>query len=195
MDQMDPRRLLVNVAKVLNQLNIPYIVSGGVAILIWGRPRFTADIDIVMELKDSDVDKLERGLLKKSKGSYIDVNSIRQALADKSEFNFIDNETGMKVDFWVLKENDPFDISRMNRKVAKKIFGEKIYFSSAEDLILSKLIWYKISPSERQMDDVKSIFKISGTKLNKKYLNKWAEKLALSQLLNKLLEKIKSEKK
>jgi len=172
MSQIDSRRLLVNIAKVLNRLDIPYIVSGGIAVLIWGRPRFTADINIVIKLKDSDVKKLERGLLKISKGSYIDAYSIKQALVEKSEFSFVDNETGIKVDFWILKEKDSFDISRISRRVARKIFGQKIYFSSAEDLILIKLVWYKISLSERQLDDVKSIFKISGSKLDLKYLKR-----------------------
>lgn len=189
MEQIDPRHLLINVARVLNRLKIPYIITGGIAILIWGRPRFTADIDIVIEIKETDIDNLERGLLKVSKSGYVDINLMRQAIMNKSEFNFIDGETGVKVDFWILKEGDFFDASRIKRRVAKKIFGEKVYFSSAEDLILVKLSWYKISPSDRQLDDVKSILKISGDKLDIKYLNKWAKKLGVLKILNKLKNK------
>ncbi len=67
--------------------------------------------------------------------------------------------------------------------------GEKVYFSSAEDLILMKLSWYKISPSDRQLDDVKSILKISGDKLDARYLNKWAKKLGVLKILNRLKNK------
>ncbi len=189
MEQIDPKRLLVNIARILNRLKIPYIVTGGIAVLVWGRPRFTADIDIVVELKESDIDRLERNLLKIGKSGYVDIDLMRDALKNKSEFNFIDGETGVKVDFWLLKEGDSFDAVRMKRRVSKKIFGEKVYFSSAEDLILMKLSWYKISPSERHLDDVKSIFSISGNKLDMKYLNKWAKKLDVLKILNKLLIK------
>jgi len=51
MELIDPRQLLVKVAKVLDNLSIPYVVTGGMAVTIWGRVRFTADIDIVIELK------------------------------------------------------------------------------------------------------------------------------------------------
>ncbi len=187
MKQIDPRDLLVDIAKILNRLKIPYIVTGGIAVLIWGRPRFTADIDIVVELKEDDIDNLERGLSKLGKAGYFDTDLMRQALAKRSEFNFIDWTTGVKVDFWILKENDAFDASRIKRRVAKKIFGEKVYFSSAEDLILIKLLWHKMSPSERQLDDARSIFRISGEKLDMKYLTQWAKKLGVFKILNKLL--------
>jgi hypothetical protein len=42
-----PRELLIEIAKILDKLKIPYLVTGGIAVLIWGRPRFTADIDII----------------------------------------------------------------------------------------------------------------------------------------------------
>ncbi len=54
-EQIDPRHLLINIARILKQLKIPYIITGGMAVLIWGRPRFTADIDIVVELKKKDM--------------------------------------------------------------------------------------------------------------------------------------------
>ncbi len=50
MREADPRQLLVSITKTLKYLNIPYLVTGGIAVLVWGRPRFTADIDIVVEL-------------------------------------------------------------------------------------------------------------------------------------------------
>lgn len=46
-EETDPRKLLIKIAKILKELKIPYLVTGGVAVLIWGRPRFTADIDIL----------------------------------------------------------------------------------------------------------------------------------------------------
>ena len=92
----------------------------------------------------------------------------------------------MKVDFWVLKDNS-FDISRIKRRIPKKILGEKIYFISSEDLILSKLEWYQKSQSSRHLEDIDSIIKISGKKLDMKYLRKWAEALEIKNILDKLL--------
>ena len=188
MEQIDPRRLLVNIARILERLNIPYIITGGIAVLVWGRPRFTADIDIVAELKMGDIAKLEEALRKLSEAGYIDRQSIKKAILQEGEFNFVDGETGVKVDFWILKRNT-FDISRLRRRVAKKILSQKVYFSSPEDLILIKLQWFKKSESSRQLEDVESILKISGDKLDMKYLKDWARKLGVAETLEKLLSK------
>jgi len=188
MEQIDPRKLLIHIARILERLNIPYIVTGGIAVLVWGRPRFTADIDMVVELKTSNIPKLGKALLELSEAGYVDRQSIKKAILQEGEFNFVDGETGVKVDFWVLKKN-AFDVSRLQRKIAKEILGQKIYFSSPEDLMLIKLQWFKESESSRQIEDVESILKISGDKLDMQYLKVWALKLGVAETLEKLLVK------
>lgn len=186
MEQTDPRHLLVNIAKILERLKIPYLVTGGMAVLVWGRPRFTADIDIVIKLKQENIDSFKKALMAFSRAGYVDESVMREAVSKKGEFNFIDGETGVKVDFWVLKEANPFDASQLERKKVKNILGQKVYFISPEDLILSKIKWYQESQSSRQLEDVESILKISGRKLDTKYLKQWAKRLGVLGILNKL---------
>jgi len=181
----DPRHLLINVAEVLRKLEIPYVVTGGMAVLVWGRPRFTADIDIVIKLEMKDIKKLAGMLSLLGKFNYINEEMMKEALENKGEFNFIHGDTGVKVDFWVSKER-PLDLSQMNRRVYKSILNKKVGFMSPEDLILSKLEWYKESRSSRHLEDIESIFRISGDKLDKKYLNQWVNKLGLSRFLDKV---------
>ncbi len=189
-NQADPRYLLANIAKILKRLKIPYIITGGMAVLLWGRPRFTADIDIVIELKEKHIDKLEVALRELGEAGYIDKDMIVEALKNNGEFNFIDGDSGVKVDFWVM-ENSVFDLSRMKRGVFEKIFGEMVCFSSPEDLILIKLLWAKKSPSTRQIEDVQSILKISGKKIDKNYLKLWAGKLGIFEYLNGMIDENK----
>lgn len=178
MSEADPRNLLVKIAKLLDELQIPYLVTGGLAVLIWGQPRFTADIDIVIETKAEDRSRIYEKLLELGK-SYIDETEIKKAIEIRGEFNFIDGESGIKVDFWILKD-DEFDVSRLKRRVAREVLGENVYFTSPEDLILIKLVWYKESGSSRHVEDVESVIKISGDKLDLRYIKEWAEKLTVS---------------
>ena len=182
---MDFQKLLVKIAKILNKLRIPYVITGGYAVSIWGRPRSTFDIDAVIELTESRIDVLAKALRDISEMSYIDESMMKNAVARRGEFNFIHADSGIKVDFWVLKD-DSFDIFRIKRRVPKRILGEKVYFISPEDLILSKLEWYQKSQSTRHLEDIESIFKISGKKLDMKYLKKWARKLGVLKILNKI---------
>lgn len=182
MEEKDPRHLLADVAKILQEIKIPYIITGGMAVLVWGRPRFTADIDIVVELKIKDIKILSMALMALGKANYIDEDTIKDAINNGGEFNFIHGDTGIKVDFWVIK-NQPFELSRIKRRVVKHILGQTVHFTSPEDLILSKLQWYGLSNSERHIDDIKSVFKISGKDLDKKYLKHWIDKLGFGEII------------
>ncbi len=186
MEEADPRHLLVKIAKILDELGIPYLITGGIAVLVWGRPRFTADVDVVVELRLEDLGKLA-GKLKELEG-YVDESELRRALEREDEFNFIDANSGIKVDFWILK-SDAFDRSRLDRRQRKEFLGYKIAITSPEDLILIKLQWYKNSGSSRHLEDVESIIAISGDKLDFNYLEEWVGRLRLTEEFNQLKKK------
>lgn len=188
MENIDPRKLLVEIAAILDKNRIPYLITGGMAVFVWGRPRFTADIDLVVELSIDKLESLESALKSLDKTGYVDIDAMREALAKNGEFNFIDGKTGMKVDFWV-STNDAFDRSRLKRRVAKEIIGHDVYFSSPEDLILSKLRWWRETGSSRHKEDIASIVSISGNELSREYLNEWAEKLGCKDLLEEAFNK------
>lgn len=188
-ETIDPRDLLAQVAKILDKLKISHIVSGGMAVFAWGRPRFTDDIDIVVELKEIDLSKLQKALALLHEAGYIDLDMMKDALKHRGQFNFIDGATGVKVDFYVAPKDD-FSISALNRGRREEVNGYKINFISPEDLILIKLKWHKDGDSAKQLEDVKSIFNVSGDKLDKKYLKIWALKLGVSDILNNLLKSL-----
>lgn len=177
---VDPRKVVVKIADILHEVGIPYFITGGFAVSVWGRPRATFDIDIVVELVEPKVDALASALRKVYKAGYIDETSAKDAIRHQSEFNFIDPFTGLKIDFWVTR-HDELSSLQLKRKVAKKINGKTVYFTSPEDLILSKLIWYKMGESTRQLEDIESIVKISGKRLDMKYIRKWSQHLGVSR--------------
>ncbi len=135
-----------------------------------------------LPLTSTDIDRLIEALRSLHKESYIEKIAVLEALKNYGEFNFLDGETGIKVDFWILQKS-PFDVSRLQRRVAKKILNSNVYFISPEDLIISKLLWYKKSRSSRHLEDVESIFTISGSLLDMSYVKKWAKNLGIEKFL------------
>ncbi len=110
---------------------------------------------------------------------------IQRAIREKSEFNIIDPKTKIKIDFWIKKDDD-FSREMFKRKVKKKINRHILYFISPEDLILKKLEWLKISESEKQREDIRSILRFSKVNLN--YIKKWAKKLSANKILAEILK-------
>src|SRR3972149_8729967 len=149
---------LIGIAKVLDELKIPYYVTGGFAVSIYGRPRFTADIDIIIKMSHLKKDDFAKNLQAVFPKGYIDKDQIDSALARHSEFNIIDPVSGLKIDFWIAKDNEFEKECFKNSK--NENLGYKVKFISPEDLIISKLIWFKESQSTRQLEDIKSIHDI-----------------------------------
>ena len=56
-----------------------------------------------------------------------------------------------------------------------------------EDVILSKLLWYRLSESERQLDDCIGVWKVQRDTLEVDYLRHWAQQLALTELLAQVM--------
>ena len=172
MEEIDPRHLLIRVAQILEQLDIPYAITGGMAVFVWARPRFTADIDIIVLMEQRHVALLAEALQALNEASYIDTAMMRRALERHGEFNFIEGARGVKVDFFVM-EGTPFDRSQLDRRMLQHILGHRVYFVSPEDLILSKLLWFQSGESAKQYEDLASIVRMQ-PKLDWKYLRRWA---------------------
>jgi len=186
METIDPRNLLLKVVSILDNLGIDYFVTGGFAITVWGRIRTTNDIDMVIQLVEPQVRSLAEALRKISSYGYVDEETAAEAVRNNGEFNFIDPDTGYKVDFFVTKKG--ISALEFKRRKDKTILGQRVYFISPEDLILSKLRWYRISPSSRHIEDIESILKISNKIIDKKYLKKMAVKTDIAEELNGLLK-------
>lgn len=187
MKEITPEILLIEISKILDELKIPYAVTGGFAVVIWGKPRYTADIDIIVEFTDKNIRPFSKKLLAIDKDVYADEDMMREALEYNGEFNFIHPETGLKVDFFV-QENNPYNVLKIKRAILRNIQGQPIPFVSPEDLILSKLMWSKESMSQKQMEDIKSVMKNPKIKLDVKYLKNWATKQETIKILEKLIK-------
>lgn len=150
------QRLLKKIAEILERLEIPYAVTGGYAISIWGRPRATFDVDVLVQLFEAKIDQLHSELLKISELSYLDKQTMREEVGKGGEFNFVHGDSGIKFDFFAVGK-DRVSQLELERRIAIDVAGQNVYFLSPEDLILSKLRWYKESRSDKQIEDIKSV--------------------------------------
>ncbi|MBI3261398.1 nucleotidyl transferase AbiEii/AbiGii toxin family protein [Candidatus Berkelbacteria bacterium] len=173
-----PIDLLKAVARVFAKHHIPYYVTGGFAVSLWGRPRFTADIDLVVSFGKQAVPLIIQEFKKLSSALYVDEDQMLDALHRKGEFNFVEPNIGLKVDFWV-SGNSVLDQTAMRRRKAKFIRGQKVHFISPEDLILSKLLWWSKGKSTRHLEDIESVVATT-KKLDSRYLKSWVRRLRLS---------------
>ena len=169
------------IVDVLDKSNIPYMLSGSVAMGVYIVPRATRDFDFVVYLQPKDVDNFVSNF---QEGYYCNVDAVKDAVKHHSLFNIIDHSSGYKADFVILK-NEDFRQLEFKRRVKMEYFDKTIYLVSVEDLLLSKLIWIQELQSGVQMEDIKNLSQLETLDWN--YINEWIKKLNL-QTFN-LIEK------
>jgi hypothetical protein len=180
-DVDDYLKVLLLVGNRLERAGIPYMLSGSTAMNFYARPRMTRDIDIVVELVTTDVERMV-GLFQEDFS--IDEQEIREALARQSLFNLVHYDTVVKVDC-VVRKRAAYRLEEFNRKRPIEVEGQRIWIVSPEDLILSKLYWARDSLSELQLGDVRNILDAVPT-LDWEYMEHWARELGIQPLLEKV---------
>jgi hypothetical protein len=180
---MNERELLVDCLRRLNRTGITYYLTGSMASNYWGIPRTTHDLDFVVQLPVSAVPRIVQEF---SGDFYIEEAAVRAAYQPPHQFNAIDTRSALKVDFW-LPRPEPFDREMLKRRTQVTLFGEPAWISTAEDVILHKLFWNRISPSDRQLGDAAGIVAVQADALDKSYLKQWAREISLINELERLL--------
>ena len=180
---MNERELLADCLRRLNRVGVTYYLTGSMASNYWGIPRTTHDLDFVIQLPPSVVPSIVRAF---SGDYYLDEAAVRAAYQPPHQFNAIDTRSALKVDFWLPKP-DPFDKEMLRRRVPATLFGEAAWIATAEDLILHKLVWNRITPSDRQLGDAAGVVAVQAGTLDKYYLRQWARELKLDNELEGLL--------
>ncbi len=162
--------------KIINALNtekIDYMIVGGFAVSYHNRARTTNDIDLILQIYPHHVKKI----LKYFPNWQGFEETFQNNVSNGTMFNITDFETGIRYDFMVFKDTD-YQWAAFERRQLVQLFGVDCYISSKEDLILSKLRWYNLTPSEKQMEDLQ--FLLLDKQLNMEYLRWWIFKLKLN---------------
>jgi len=178
--------VVAQVIDILEELSIPYHLGGSFASTIHGVPRQTGDVDIVVDLSPEAGRKLARAL---AGDFYVDASVVADAVSRRSSFNAIHLTTGFKVDFFVAGSQQ-FDRVELQRSVREQIVADPPRWAavkSAEDIVLRKLQWFKEGGgvSDRQWNDLLGVLKTQEDRLDAPYLDEWARRLGVSELLAK----------
>jgi len=183
---MSQQELLRIITRALEGIGIPYMVTGSFVSSLQGEPRATHDIDIVITINPSQTDKMFQAFSPSE--FYINLQSIVHAINQKGMFNIIHSREGLKIDFWILTDS-PFDQSRFSRRYPEDFREMRIYVSRAEDTILAKLRWAKVSGgSEKQFFDALRVYEVQYGNLDLNYLEKWVIELDLDSLWSRLIK-------
>lgn len=183
---VDPIAIALVVTRALDALGIIHTIGGSIASSIAGEPRSTLDIDVVADLRESDVPPLVAAL---STDFYVDDQALQRAVRERSSANVIHHATQLKVDIFVAG-GTPLDEQQLRRRQAVEVGeGRTLHVHPPEDILLQKLRWYLKggAASDRQWRDVLGIIRVQAQQLDRDYLRVNAPVLDVTDLLARAL--------
>ena len=172
--------LIRKIAEQLDKENIPYMIIGGQAVLIYGRPRLTRDIDITLGI---DTDKF----------SFIEkvCNNLKLRLLVENPENFAgktkvlpaeEPESKIRVDF--IFSFTPYEAQAIKNAKQIQVSDYPVNFASREDVIIHKMVAGRAVDEE----DVKSILTKKSQTIDLEYIKKWLSEFAKIQEYSGILE-------
>ena len=176
-----------------------YAIGGSVAAMAYSEPRFTIDVDLMVELNLSDLEALISEI--ERHGLYVDPfeTVLEFNLPASLPISIVDARHGMKADIYVARTTG-LDVSAMQRRQRRQLYANpdmQAWFLAPEDVILYKLDYFRQSEghSTKHPADIAKMLAVHGHKLDLYYLNLWAANLDVLPIWLALLSEFQSRTK
>ncbi len=165
----------------LDALDLDYFVTGSVAAIIYGEPRMTHDVDLVLHLRAGDTDRLVEAF--DEEHFYCppaDALRLETRRSEHGHFNLIHHATGFKADVY-LKGQNPLHAWAFARRREVPLPGGSLWVAPPEYVILRKLEFYREGGSDKHLQDIQGILAVSGSSLDRSAIDRWVNKMKLQE--------------
>ncbi len=175
---MNQQEFFERVLRALERLEIPYMVAGSVGAIAYGDPRLTNDLDVVVDLNAAKVERLAEEF--RPPDFYFPPSpSILEEIRRRGQFNVLHVDSGSKADLIIKKDTEFASAEFARRRKVPFTQGFSASTASPEDVILSKLHFFKSGGSEKHLRDIAGVLQVSGPGLDLAHIERWVAKLHL----------------
>lgn len=167
---------ILRFVRPLNQGRVRYLVSGSIAAIIYGEPRLTNDIDVVVFLNREDCVRLGESF--SGDDFYLpppDVLHLEARRELRGHFNIIHVDSGMKMVCYTAGR-DEFHAWAFRSSRSIDYHGEKVALAPAEYVIVRKLEYYREGGSDKHLRDIRSMMLISDELIDRVVLSEWVQR-------------------
>lgn len=178
---MTDASLVALFVRPLNLLRIPYLVTGGVASVIYGEPRFTRDIDLVVALRPQDARRFA-GAWSANEFYVPPVEVIAEESQRDSHghFNVIHQATTMRADVY-LPGSDALNAWAFAHKVIRRVDDDEVTLAPIEAVILSKLRYFQMGKSDRHLRDIRLMLNVNEALMDRSEMERWVARLGVER--------------
>ena len=184
---MNPVNVFLIFTEPLDSAGIQYMATGSVASMLYGIPRFTHDLDLVINLAQEHIPGIIKAFpldtFYTPPEEVIKLESHRQ---QRGHFNIIHHETGLKADIYI-HGRDLLQAWGLKHKTQVELpDGKSIWVAPPEYVIIRKLEYYREGQSEKHLHDIRGMLEISGDIIKQTIIEEWVERLDLQKQWHQL---------
>ena len=145
----------------IDKLGVPYMVSGSVAAILYGEPRLTNDVDMIVVLsRERAAGLAELFAPSEFYCPPLEVITVEALREQRGHFNIIHQETGFKADIY-LGGRDPLHAWGLARAKRVQLGEDTIVVAPPEYVIVRKLEYYREGGSEKHLRDIRAMLRTS----------------------------------
>lgn len=161
---------LSRAVRCFQRIHAPYVLIGGWAVAVWGRPRATMDLDFLVMVNEKNLNSLLAEMVRAgiaADDGWSKHNPMLRPFQVRLQFR--------EVTLDILRPRDRHDRELFRRRRKKRLEGRYYWIVAPEDFILQKL---KVG-RPRDFEDAISVLERSRGELNRRYLERWAKRLGI----------------
>ena len=186
---MDSLKIIQKFLQPLNDLNIEYVITGSVASIVYGNPRLTHDIDLVVNINKNQVESF---LSKFNPNKFYlpptDIFQIEMKRDSHGHINIIHLESGFKADVYFIGNSD-LQRWALDNFIEVSFFDMTLRLAPIEYVIVNKLIFYSEAKMQKHILDIQGILENSESEIDYSILNSLIKKYKVEDAWNLLLMK------
>jgi hypothetical protein len=153
------------VIAALSRSGMPHVVVGSFARNFHSFPRSTKDADIVLAVDPPGLARFEAEL---GGGFSLDPQTTFETNTGTFRHTLVHTETEFKTELFLLSQ-DAFDQERFRRRQAFQFGGYPSFVLTAEDVIVTKLRWFR----PKDVEDIRDVIAVKGPTLDWNYIHRW----------------------
>ncbi len=168
------QKLLADITRELSKARIPYMVIGGQAVLLYGEPRLTKDIDLTLGVGPDNLDdvlavttRLKLNILTDSAAEF-----VRKTLVLPAQ----DMQSGIRID--LIFSYSPYERQAIERSRIVELPTTPpapVHFAALEDVVIHKII----AGRPRDIEDIRSIL-LKNPEYDRQYILRWLKEFDAS---------------
>lgn len=169
--------------RAMDVAGVPYVIVGGIAVMAWGQPRATRNIDTLVALEEGDVERFVEAV--EDESFQVDRYAVEKAFEDRSHVTVFDRESAYHVD--VKLALSPEERAEVEAAVVVPFEGGDLRIAPPEEVVAWKLKF----GSPQDLLDARSILVRQGDDLDVDRLVLLAGRLGVEKALERLMAEVR----